>query len=452
MFTELTFIAGAGPTGLTLAIDLARRGLPVRIVERADAPFAGSRGDGLQPRTLEVFDDLGVIDAILAAGELPKPLRAYVNGELVREGATFPIVEPTPDVPYPNPVMLGQSRTEGILRSRLAELGVTVEFGVGLVGFTQDDDGVTATLTTGETVRAAWLVGADGGRSTVRKTLRVPFPGVTDESIQMLLGDVAADGLDREHVHWFGSAPDPRSGIVLSPLPGTDQFQFGAPLDGEPTLAGLQALVDRFAAGVRLRDLTWSTVWRPNVRLAERFRVGRVFLAGDAAHVHPPTGGQGLNTGVQDAYNLGWKLADGSSELLDTNETERRAVAEAVLGLSPRIMKKYEDGAADAHERPTEARQLGLSYRTESAGVLAAGDRAPDAPLRTVDGKAIRLFDLFRGPHATTLAFGPDGGVVVGAEAFVDVERHAFAAYDATPGTIVEIRPDGYVGAVRAAS
>jgi 2-polyprenyl-6-methoxyphenol hydroxylase-like FAD-dependent oxidoreductase len=301
-------------------------------------------------------------------------------------------------------------------------------------------------------VRAAWLVGADGGRSTVRKTLRVPFPGVTDESIQMLLGDVAADGLDREHVHWFGSAPDPRSGIVLSPLPGTDQFQFGAPLDGEPTLAGLQALVDRFAAGVRLRDLTWSTVWRPNVRLAERFRVGRVFLAGDAAHVHPPTGGQGLNTGVQDAYNLGWKLADGSSELLDTYETERRAVAEAVLGLSTRIMKKYEDGAADAHERPTEARQLGLSYRTESAGVLAAGDRAPDAPLRTVDGKAIRLFDLFRGPHATTLAFGPDGGVVVGAEAFVDVERHAFAAYDATQGTIVEIRPDGYVGAVRAAS
>src|SRR6185312_13908619 len=262
-------------------------------------------------------------------------------------------------------------------------------------------------LTGGETVRAAWLVGADGGRSTVHKTLGVPFPGVTDESIQMLLGDVAADGLDRGHVHWFGDAPDPRSGIVLSPLPGTDQFQFGAPLPGEPTLAGLQALVDRFTSGLRLHDLTWSTVWRPNVRLAERFRVGRVFLAGDAAHVHPPTGGQGLNTGVQDAYNLGWKLADCSADLLDTYETERRAVAEAVLGLSTRIMKKYEDGAADAHERPAEARQLGLSYRTApaEAGVLAAGDRAPDAPLRAADGASTTLFDLFRGPHATTLAF-----------------------------------------------
>ena len=178
------------------------------------------------------------------------------------------------------------------------------------------------------------------------------------------------------------------------------------------------------------------------MRLAERFRVGRVFLAGDAAHVHPPTGGQGLNTGVQDAYNLGWKLADGSSELLDTYETERRAVAEAVLGLSTRIMKKYADGDADAHERPIEARQLGLSYRTEPAGVLAAGDRAPDAPLVTAEGKAIRLFDLFRGPHATTLAFGARTvGVVVGSVAFVDVEGHAFAAYGATPGTSSTIRP-----------
>jgi 2-polyprenyl-6-methoxyphenol hydroxylase-like FAD-dependent oxidoreductase len=466
-FTEV-FIAGGGPTGLTLVVDLARRGIAVRIVDAAAEPFAGSRGDGLQPRTLEVFDDLGVLDAVLAAGELPRPLRAHVRGELVREGATFPIVDPTPDVPYPNPLMLGQSRTEGILRERLAGLGVTVDFGTGLVGLTQDADGVTATLTGGETVRAAWLVGADGGRSTVRKTLGVPFPGVTDESIQMLLGDVAADGVDREHVHWFGDAPDPRSGIVLSPLPGTDQFQFGAPLPTEPTLAGLQALVDRFTSGLRLHDLTWSTVWRPNVRLAERFRVGRVFLAGDAAHVHPPTGGHGLNTGVQDAYNLGWKLADGSDELLDTYEAERRAVAEAVLGLSTRIMQKYADGDEDAHERPVEARQLGLSYRTApaEAGLLAAGDRAPDAPLRTLDGAPVTLFDVFRGPHATRLTFGPYAGTSAGAHdhvirrpddpdlpgAFVDVEGHAFNAYGAEPGTIVDVRPDGYVAAIGAAA
>ena len=144
--------------------------------------------------------------------------------------------------------------------------------------------------------------------------------------------------------------------------------------------------------------------------------------------------------------------SDGAGPLLDTYETERRAVAEAVLGLSTRIMKKYADGDADAHERPVEARQLGLSYRTEPAGVLAAGDRAPDAPLVTAEGTAIRLFDLFRGPHATTLAFGPNGGVVVGSVAFVDVEGHAFAAYGATPGTVVDIRSDGYVAAIRGAS
>jgi hypothetical protein len=192
---------------------------------------------------------------------------------------------------------------------------------------------------------------------------------------------------------------------------------------------------------------------RPERRDDEVRRAGQVShaLAGDAAHVHPPTGGQGLNT-VQDAYNLGWKLADGSAALLDTYETERRAVAEAVLGLSTRITKRYEDGDADAHDRPAEARQLGMSYRTEPAGVLAAGDRAPDAPLVTAEGGSVRLFDLFRGPHATTLAFGPSGEVVAGSVAFVDVEGHAFAAYGACPGTVVHVRPDGYVAAIMAAS
>ncbi|MGI5126998.1 FAD-dependent monooxygenase [Pseudonocardia sp. CA-107938] len=461
-------VVGAGPTGLTLAIELARRGVPVRVVEQAEQPFIGSRGDGLQPRTLEVFEDLGVLDAVLDAGELPWPIRGYAGHDVVFEGRMAEIEEPRPDTPYPNGVMLGQSRTEGILRARLGELGGHVEFGTALTGFTQDADGVTATLSSAsgvETVRVDHLVGADGGRSTVRKALGIPFEGVTDESIRMLLGDVSADALDREHVHWFASPTDPRSGVALSPLPGTDQFQFGAPLDGEPTLEGLQALLERFSGrtDIRLRNLTWCTVWRPNVRLAARFRDGRVFLAGDAAHVHPPTGGQGLNTGVQDAYNLGWKLADGDPALLDTYETERRRVAQEVLDLSTRIMRKYADGDSDAHERGAEVRQLGLTYRTApaSAGIVAAGDRAPDAPLRTVDGRTVRLFELFRGPHATTLAFGgpapagphsyaiaPSGG----SGELVDGDGHAFRAYGVEPGDVVEVRPDGYVGALRRAA
>ncbi|SFQ19672.1 2-polyprenyl-6-methoxyphenol hydroxylase [Amycolatopsis arida] len=460
-------VAGAGPTGLTLAIDLARRGVPVRVVDKALRPFAGSRGDGLQPRTLEVFDDLGVLDAVLAEGMPPAPIRAYVGGELVGERRMAPVLEPTPDVPYPNPRVLGQSRTEAILRARLAELGVRVEFGTELAGFTQDSAGVTATLGGGQRVRAAYLVGADGGRSTVRKALGVPFEGSTDPSIRMLLGDVRVDALDHDCGYWFAPADDPKAGVALSPLPGGRHFQFAAPLagDAEPSLATLRDLLDRCSgrSDLRVTDLAWVTVWRPNVRLAARFRVGRVFLAGDAAHVHPPTGGQGLNTGVQDAHNLGWKLADGTPELLDTYETERRAVAAQVLGLSTELLRRHVEGDPDAHERDARTRQLDLGYRTDppAAGRVRPGDRAPDAPVRDASGAPVRLFDLFRGPHATLLAFGgvspaeraagvrvypvvrePDGRSVV------DVGGHAFAAYDVTEGGRVLVRPDGYVGGV----
>jgi 2-polyprenyl-6-methoxyphenol hydroxylase-like FAD-dependent oxidoreductase len=453
-------IAGAGPTGLTLAIDLARRGIDVRVVDKATEYFAGSRGDGIQPRTLEVFDDLGVLDAVLAAGSRPAPTRVHFDGRFVMERRMSPPREPTPDVPYPNGCVLGQSQTEGLLRDRLAEFGVRVELGVELVGFEQDDEGVTVSLSTGEVVRADYLVGADGGRSLVRKSLGIAFEGTTDESIRMLLGDVAAEGLDPAYGYWFASEPEPMSGVALSPLPGVGLFQFAAPLldeDTETSLETLQGKLDERSAGVRLSKLTWSTVWRPNVRLAERFRVGRVFIAGDAAHVHPPTGGQGLNTGVQDAYNLGWKLADGSPDLLESYETERRAVAARVLGVSSRLLQKYKEGAEDAHERGEDTWQLNISYRS-SSGRLVPGDRAPDAPVVDANGKAIRLFDLFRGPHATKLVFGapaPDEphayavlrpGQSASGAYVVDREGHAFAAYDADAGVTVSIRPDGYVG------
>ncbi|GAA4549118.1 FAD-dependent monooxygenase [Amycolatopsis samaneae] len=467
-------IAGAGPTGLTLAIELARRDVGVRIVEKAESFFVGSRGDGLQPRTLEVFEDLGVLDAVLAAGAPPFAMKVYVGGEPAGERVFAEPAEPTPSVPYPTAVFLGQSRTEGILRDRLAEFGVRVELGAELTGFEQDDEGVTATLATGEVIRAEYLVGADGGKSFVRKSLGIPFEGTTDESIRMLLGDVQAEGLDHTYGHWFGAAENPMHGVMFTPLPGTPHFQFGAPLgegelDAETALPALQARVDEFSGGgVRLHDLIWSTVWRPNVRLAARFRAGRVFLAGDAAHVHPPTGGQGLNTGVQDAYNLGWKLADGAPELLDSYEAERRAVAAGVLGFSSELLRKYTEGEEDAHRRGEEARQLDITYRGgplasgAGAGALRPGDRAPDAPLADANGKRVRLFELFAGPHATLLVFGdgpldapagavayrvlPAGGTASGDE-LVDVGGHAFAAYSASR---VLVRPDGYVRTITA--
>ncbi|MFD6163489.1 FAD-dependent monooxygenase [Nocardia sp. NPDC060256] len=466
-------IAGAGPTGLTLAIELARRDIPVRIIDQATEFFAGSRGDGIQPRTLEVFDDLGVIDAVLAAG-IPAPImRAYLGGEFVGERRMWEPIEPTPTLPYPNPWVLGQSRTEGILRDRLAEFGVRVELGTALAEFTQDASGVTATLTRDgitETVRAAYLVGADGGRSTVRKTLGIAFEGTTDESLRMLLGDVRADALDHEFGYWFAGADRPMAGIAMSPLPGGRQFQFAAPLtgDAEPTLTVLQEYVDRYSGrtDITLTDLTWVTVWRPNVRLAERFRDGRVFLAGDAAHVHPPTGGQGMNTGIQDAYNLGWKLAtalNGDESLLDSYESERRTVAARVLGVSSELLGKLVDGGEDAMKRGPETQQLDISYRDPADhGPLVPGDRAPDAPLKDMAGNPIRLFDLFRSPRATVLYFGETGELPVepGVTAYavvrpgtatserhvIDIEGHAFAAYAAAPGTRIWIRPDGYLG------
>ncbi len=480
-------VAGAGPTGLTLGIELARRGVGVRVVERGERPAAGSRGDGLQPRTLEVFDDLGVLDAVRAAGAPPAPLRVHVGGQFVGERRMSEWREPTPDVPLPNPWMLGQDRTEAILRARLAELGVPVELGTELVAFEQDDTGVSATLRRdgrSERVRAAYLVGADGGRSTVRRALGIPFDGTTDESMRMLLGDMRIEGLDHRYGYWFGAADDPRTGVALSPLPGGDLFQAVCPagIDTEPSPATVQAAFDRFGVppGFRLRELAWVTVWRPNSRLAKRYRAGRVFLAGDAAHAHPPTGGQGLNTGVQDAYNLGWKLAEAlgtdtaaerAADLLDSYEAERLPVAARVLGISNELLRKYTDGASDAFARGTETHQLDITYRDSplvhdgraEPGALRAGDRAPDAPVVDADGRAVRLFDLFRGPHATVLAFGgSDAETSQGVEAHavlrageratgsavVDAQGHAFGAYDVADGATVLVRPDGYIGSI----
>ncbi|WP_433594211.1 FAD-dependent monooxygenase [Nocardia sp. CA-145437] len=480
-------IAGAGPTGLTLAIDLARRGVAVRIVDRAAEFFAGSRGDGLQPRTLEVFDDLGVLDAVLAHGAPQAPLLVHLDGEFVMERRMSAWREPSADVPHPNPWVLAQADTERVLRERLAEFGVRVESGTALADFSADPDGVTVRLEhdgVTEQVRAGYLVGADGGRSTVRKALGIAFEGVTDESIRLLLGDVCADALDHSVGYWFADSDSPMDGIALMPLPGGRKFQFATGLDADSG-TGLEVLQEHVTrrsrrADIVLSDLSWSTVWRPNVRLAQRYRSGRVFLAGDAAHVHPPTGGQGLNTGVQDAYNLGWKLAAAlrdpgaaTDALLDSYETERRAVAARVLGLSSELLDKTVKGDPDAMDREG-THQLDISYRDaqDNSPAVRAGDRAPDAPLIDANGKTVRLFDLFRGPHATLLVFGrdttgdPDRSPVtdlrtvrlIGTETalvegeFSDAEGHARRGYDATDGTWMIVRPDGHLGAVGTAT
>ena len=447
-------VVGAGPSGLVLACDLARRGVGVRVVDKASAFFLGSRGDGLQPRTLEVFEDLGVLEAVLAAGDFAPVMRVFDSGEVVAEMRMAEPTEPTPDVPYPNLWFVPQFRTEEILRARLEELGGRVELGTELVEFRQDADGVTATLRRGEVdeeVRVDYLVGADGGRSTVRKRSGIAFAGETDEAISAMLADVRVDGLDPAFGYaWVNGT------IALSPLAGTDLFTISGqpPADGEQvTLELLQRLVDE-ASGrtdIRVREIVWATVWRSNVRVAERFQDGRVLLIGDAAHVCPPTGGQGLNTGVQDAYNLGWKLA-GSRALVDTYAVERVPIAHGVLELAARTLRRHMEGGEDAFQRGSEFHQLTLNYRggplsrddRATPGAVRAGDRAPDAPCQE-DGKPVRLFDVFQGPQWTLLEFR-DGAVLAGERTLADTGGHARAAYGVDG--FVLVRPDGYIGLV----
>jgi 2-polyprenyl-6-methoxyphenol hydroxylase-like FAD-dependent oxidoreductase len=466
-------IAGAGPTGLTLAIELARRGIDVRIVDKAERFAVGSRGDGLQPRTLEVFEDLGVLDEVFAAGIGAPLMRIYDRKSVVWEDRMAKPEPPRADRPYPNLWFVPQWRTEEILRARLSSYGVDVQLGTEVVSAEQEHDAVMVRLHTGETVRTAYLVGADGGRSTVRKLLAIPFLGTTDDGVQMVQADVRVAGLDHDYGH--GWMLDGRSFFGFTPLAGgADTFVVNTTATGvEPTLPDLQATVDA-ASGrtdIRLSELTWASVWRPNVRLAQRFRAGRVFLAGDSAHVHPPTGGQGLNTGVQDAYNLGWKLATvlngvlngGSDVLLDSYQAERLPIASRMLGISTELLDKTLRGSHDALERGEQTRQLDLSYRggpltlDDGCGaMLAAGDRAPDGPCLRGNGDQARLFTLFAGPHWTLLRFGPQAPHLdhewirshqIGTD-ILDADRLIHQAYDIRDDGAVLIRPDGYIGAI----
>ncbi|MEU8361198.1 FAD-dependent oxidoreductase [Nonomuraea sp. NPDC048882] len=438
--TTDVIVAGAGPTGLTLAVDLARRGVSCRVVEQAEQPAGGSKGKGLQPRTQEVFDDLGVIGRVLGVATPYPPVRVRLGRVPVWQTRMHRPARATDAVPYPTVLMHPQWRTEAVLRERLAELGGKVEYGTALTGLDQDAHGVRATLGTGETVRARYLVAADGGKSPVRKSLGIGFTGETREEERAALADVRVEGLGRDHIHAWAR---PGKGFVaLYPMAGTDAFQLLAPLkpgvEPEDTPAWYQRLFAErsMLRGVRLTELLWSSLYRVNIRLADRYRAGRVFLAGDAAHVHSPAGGQGLNTGVQDAYNLGWKLARvlaGAPEgLLDTYEEERRPVAAGMLGLS-----------TDLHDRKSvkrdeETYQLSLSYR---GGSLAGhgGDRVPDGGVRLADGTEARMFDLLRGPHFTLLAAEPWSGGGPEVRAYRVAEPYGGERYTL-------IRPDGYVG------
>ncbi|MEV0126436.1 FAD-dependent monooxygenase [Streptomyces sp. NPDC050703] len=453
--TADVLVVGAGPTGLALACDLARRGVRALVVERSGPPspaLPGSRGKGLQPRTMEVFDDLGVIDAFLAVGGGVPVGMIWRDGERQGEHHLADVPAVTPTAPHTGRVV-PQWLTQQLLLDRLRELGGDVTYGTAVTELTQDTDGVTAALSTGSTVRAAYAVAADGGRSALRQALGITMTGETVDPRPALVADVRIPALDRDHWHMFPPAEEGGPFAALCPLPGTDVFQLAAQLperaEADTSLDGVRAVVAArtHLAPEDVAEVRWVSAFRPRAALADRFREGRVFLAGDAAHVHSPAGGQGLNTSVQDAYNLGWKLGavlrHGAPEaLLDTYEEERLPNAAHMLGLSTRVHR----GEA---RRGAATRQLGIGYRESSLAVdartglpeeaLRAGDRAPDGPYG-----AGTLFDAFRGPHFTLLAVGVDGEPPRPAGDLVRV--HRLPAYEPYGEGFFLIRPDGYVG------
>ncbi|WP_395292487.1 FAD-dependent monooxygenase [Kitasatospora hibisci] len=497
-------IVGAGPTGLTLACALARQGVAVRIIERAAEFHTGSRGKTLNLRSLEILADLGLGERLAAVGRTHLPFRKYFAGEFVNETEPFAGARPTAAVPYAASVWLPQARVERLLREQLAEYGVKVELATELLDFRQDGEGVEVRLADGGRIAADYLVACDGGRSTVRKLLGIPFVGDGDPEPMMVCGDVEVEGLEPDAWHqWFG----PQGVFMLCPLPGTRRWQLQASpeTDAEggvvaPSLESFQrlAVLHTGREDLRLTNATWLSTWRVNVRMAERYREGRVFLAGDCAHVHPTAGGLGMNTGIQDAWNLAWKLGyvvrgQAGPALLDTYQEERLPIAAWTLdvtsaGLAAVAAGVGTPGVGVEAGRVGDTTGLSLGYRwsrlagggvatvaTDTAdtsdgpgadrgatagadGLLLAGDRAPDSPCPGPEGGPVRLFEHFAGDHFTLLGFGPGARASLAAlpdhvrpVPLDDPDGAIRAEYGLTGDALVLVRPDNHIALVTAA-
>ncbi|MEV7170264.1 rifampin monooxygenase [Streptomyces sp. NPDC093224] len=327
-------VAGGGPTGLMLACELRLHGVRVVVLEKEGGPTPHSKARGLHARSVEVMDQRGLLERFLPHGE-----KFAVGGFFAGIGTAWP---DRLDTSHPYVFAVPQVVTERLLTERAVELGVEIRRGREVTGLHQDADGVDVALADGTRLRAQYAVGCDGGRSTVRKLLGVSFPG-EPSTVETLLGEMrigvapetlAAVVAEVHKTHKrFGAVPE-GDGLyrVIVPADGVSEDRTAA-----PTLDDFKRQLKAFAGtDFGVHSPRWLSRFGDATRLAERYRVGRVLLAGDAAHIHPPTGGQGLNLGVQDAFNLGWKLAaevDGRAPegLLDSYHTERHPVAAAVL-------------------------------------------------------------------------------------------------------------------------
>ncbi|KAL1723963.1 FAD binding domain-containing protein, partial [Schizophyllum commune] len=523
---------GAGPTGLCLAISLLRNGVPVRIIDKAQEPRVGQKGFGIQASggILDGVPERGILDEVLERASYIKNMLIYempgaVKVARARVLETSPKVPATPDKPWPDSRLLGQDRFEAILTRHLEAAGGKIERGVELLGFKQDDNHVYAELRKHaqrdtEHAQFDFLIGCDGGHSIVRRFLGLAFVGETRDAEWSLIADVVVRGLDSNYWHIFSNGSGPKD--MRLTLRSADIPEISTIIDSgdretyaDPREA-LTVLIKDFYAITGRTDIEFGEVkcaswYRPNIRMVDRFGDGRVFVAGDAAHTHSPAGGQGMNSGIQDGFNLAWKLALVHKKLapltlLATYSSERLPVIATMLQKTTEISEAFvkaayqqrTDPATGEWKRDGAMKQFGVNYRGSDIvldernplldampsaygsgdGVLRAGDRAPSAPVRYAADKGVqKMFDVFSCQRHTILVFssGEVGRGVVDvlislpeglSEVFVvtapekahsddeltvleDFAGHARSIYqvDHDP-TIAIIRPDGVIGAI----
>jgi 2-polyprenyl-6-methoxyphenol hydroxylase-like FAD-dependent oxidoreductase len=473
MTEHAVVIAGGGPTGLMLAGELALAGVDVAIVERrASQDLPGSRAGGLQSRSIEVLDQRGIADRFLAEGQ-----KAQVAGfaSIRLDISDFP-------TRHPYGLGLWQKHIERILAGWVRELRVPILYGIEVTGFTQDDSDVDVQLSDGRSLRAEYLVGCDGGRSLVRKAAGTEFPG-WDPTTSSLLAEVEMTeepelGIRRtpSGMHALGKVEyGIKDGEVVYKPGGTvgvmlTESQIGT---SEPTLRDLsEGLIAVYGTDYGIHDPTWITRFTDVTRQAAAYRDRRVMLAGDAAHVHSPVGGQGLNTGVQDAVNLGWKLAQvvkrtSPESLLDTYHAERHPVAARVLRttMAQVALMRPDDRIEALRDTVSEllsmdeprkrfaAMMSGLDIHYDlSEGHPLLGRRMPDLDLVTATGP-LRVFTLLHRARPVFLNLGEPGAFAV--TPWADRVQLIDATYDGTwelpalgavtAPTAVLIRPDGHV-------
>lgn len=478
-------IAGAGPTGLVLALWLTRLGVRVRIIDKTAGPGTTSRAVGVTARTLELYRQMGLADALVEGGVKVPAVNLWVKGA---QAARLPFEGMgTGLTPYPYVLVFPQDQHERLLIARLEALGVAVERHTELLRFEQSDNGVRAVVRRGddgaeETCEAAYLAGCDGARSIVREALATGFPGGTYAAV-FYVADVDSEGPAANgeiHVDL-----DDSDFLAVFPLKQTGRVRLiGSVLEGgEPGSFTWDDVRERASQHMRFtfKHLNWFSTYRVHHRVAAGFREGRVFLLGDAAHIHSPVGGQGMNTGIGDAVNLSWKLAavlnGGAAEsLLDSYEPERIAFARKLVGTTDRIftaVTKPGNVARWVRTRlapkvaPLSLRlkavrrfifvtvsQIGVEYRESplsegEAGDLRGGDRLP-----WVEGSAAGESDNFAPLTSLTWqvhVYGEAADGVADACAELGLPLHRFAWTPETEragfvqGAVYLVRPDGYV-------